>query len=138
MHTGMGMSRMQGLLTKTFVILRLFQIQKDFFFALQIADSMEVNILGIIGPILKCEWLLRDWQIALYSSVRKVHSNRLISFEWASLSFITGNNVNYVIVLQIIFVSIAIFSPILGALSDRYGRRRVNFLWGLNFCNGKF
>ena len=77
---------------------------------------MEVNILGIIGPILKCEWLLRDWQIALYSSVRKVHSNRLIIFEWASLSFITGNNVNYVIVLQIIFVSIAIFSPILGAL----------------------
>ena len=35
----------------------------------QVADSMEVNILGIIGPILKCEWLLHDWQVALYSSV---------------------------------------------------------------------
>ena len=35
----------------------------------QMADSMEVNILGIIGPILKCEWLLYDWQVALYSSV---------------------------------------------------------------------
>ena len=33
---------------------------------------MEVNILGILGPILKCEWLLADWQIALYSSVRKI------------------------------------------------------------------
>ena len=34
-----------------------------------VADSMEINILGIIGPILKCEWLLHDWQVALYSSV---------------------------------------------------------------------
>ena len=31
---------------------------------------MEVNILGVIGPVLKCEWLLKDWQIAIYSSVR--------------------------------------------------------------------
>ena len=39
------------------------------FLNVQIADSMEVNILGIIGPVLKCEWLLEDWQIAIYSSV---------------------------------------------------------------------
>ena len=39
------------------------------FLNVQIADSMEVNILGIIGSVLKCEWLLEDWQIAIYSSV---------------------------------------------------------------------
>ena len=40
-------------------------------YSFQIADSMEVNILEILAPILKCEWLLSDLQIALYSSVRK-------------------------------------------------------------------
>ena len=36
------------------------------------ADSMEMMILSIISPALKCDWRLPDWKLALITTVRKM------------------------------------------------------------------
>lgn len=36
---------------------------------LQLADAMEVMLLAVLSPIVKCEWSLEPWQQALLTSV---------------------------------------------------------------------
>lgn len=37
----------------------------------QVADAMEIMIMAILSPQLRCEWRLESYQVALMSSVRK-------------------------------------------------------------------
>lgn len=36
---------------------------------LQIVEAMEVMLLAVISPEIRCEWRLEDWQVALVSTV---------------------------------------------------------------------
>lgn len=36
---------------------------------LQIVEAMEIMLLAVISPEIRCEWRLEDWQVALVSTV---------------------------------------------------------------------
>ena len=37
---------------------------------LQILEAMEIMLLAVVSPEIRCEWQLKDWQVALVSTVR--------------------------------------------------------------------
>lgn len=36
----------------------------------QIVEAMEIMLLAVVSPEIRCEWKLDDWQVALVSTVR--------------------------------------------------------------------
>lgn len=36
---------------------------------LQTTDAMEIMLLSILSPIVKCEWHLKDWEEAMITAV---------------------------------------------------------------------
>jgi len=42
------------------------------------ADAMEMMILSILSPALKCDWWLESWQQALITTVRLCHPYPLL------------------------------------------------------------
>lgn len=35
----------------------------------QIVEAMEIMLLAVVSPEIRCEWRLEDWQVALVSTV---------------------------------------------------------------------
>lgn len=35
----------------------------------QIVEAMEIMLLAVVSPEIRCEWHLEDWQVALVSTV---------------------------------------------------------------------
>ena len=47
------------------------RVDLSYLFAVaQMADSMEVTILAIVCPTIRCEWQLETWQEATITTVR--------------------------------------------------------------------
>lgn len=36
---------------------------------MQIVEAMEIMLLAVVSPEIRCEWRLEDWQVALVSTV---------------------------------------------------------------------
>lgn len=86
---------------------------------------MEIMIMAILSPQLRCEWRLESYQVALMSSVRKptpreclrkLENVRMFSF-WP----------------QVVFLAIGIGAPIWGTFCDKYGRRNVSLICVLSW-----
>lgn len=39
---------------------------------LQTTDAMEIMLLSILSPIVKCEWHLKDWEEAMITAVSDI------------------------------------------------------------------
>lgn len=40
---------------------------------MQIVEAMEIMLLAVVSPEIRCEWRLEDWQVALVSTVSLYH-----------------------------------------------------------------
>ena len=78
------------------------------------ADSMEMMILSIISPALKCAWRLPDWKQALITTVSEI-------------VYILAKMVieNKTFLLQGVFLGMMLSAVFWGHLSDKYGRKKV-------------
>lgn len=65
----------------------------------QIVEAMEIMLLAVVSPEIRCEWRLEDWQVALVSTVSFCHPSQttqklnsvsqisLIKLSWTSLKW---------------------------------------------------
>ena len=49
------------------------------FFFLQAADSLEMMLLAVLSPVLRCEWELEQIQVALITTVGPVNFLRIMT-----------------------------------------------------------
>ncbi len=76
------------------------------------ADSMEMMILSIISPAIKCAWQLPDWKQALITTVNG-NDNTQLQYKISDLF------------LQGVFLGMMLSAVFWGHLSDKYGRKKV-------------
>lgn len=36
---------------------------------LKVAEAMEIMLIAVVGPVIRCEWQLANWQVALVTTV---------------------------------------------------------------------
>ncbi|KAA3680164.1 uncharacterized protein DEA37_0004324 [Paragonimus westermani] len=89
-----------------------------FIHPVQAADAMEMLLLSILGPALRCQWHLSSQQIAAITTVSLLRVCKSSIYICSSLHFVF---------LQVVFVGYLIGSPIWGFVSDKFGRWPIVF-----------
>ena len=63
------------------------------FSSIQATDALEMLLLSVLSPVLRCDWLLSEWQVALITTVSTgsmqcVHKSSMVNAmsRWSSLA----------------------------------------------------
>ena len=39
------------------------------FLLFEVAEAMEIMLIAVVSPVIRCEWQLENWQVALVTTV---------------------------------------------------------------------
>ena len=84
---------------------------------MQLSDAMEVMLLAVLSPIIKCDWELDRWQQAMLTSV----SRQYLIIKCHTPFIITFSSMH----MQVVFVGFFFGGLSWGFLTDAVGRRMV-------------
>ncbi|KAF3819391.1 hypothetical protein GH733_013541 [Mirounga leonina] len=90
-----------------------------------VVEAMEIMLIAVVSPVIRCEWQLENWQVALVTTfpVEEMRLSLLMKSKEGEKK-------------RMVFFGYMIFSILFGLLADRYGRWKIlliSFLWGAYF-----
>ncbi|KAI4585123.1 hypothetical protein MJG53_006657 [Ovis ammon polii x Ovis aries] len=92
-----------------------------------VAEAMEIMLIAVVSPVIRCEWQLENWQVALVTT-----GDNLELLIFHTLARAQKRHKSE----KMVFFGYMVFSILFGLLADRYGRWKIlfiSFLWGAYF-----